>query len=89
MGAFGNESNHVSPRMSLDGIIFFVEEGKITNWSDHRRWWIPNVQHGKEGSFFTLTLNQPGSIIGTAHRLIIANISVKVCVNPIMGSKDK
>jgi len=37
MGAFGNESNHVSPRMSLDGIKFFVEEGEIIKKSYHRR----------------------------------------------------
>ena len=74
--------------MSLDGINFFVEEGEIVNWSYHRRWWIPHVQHGKEGLFFTLTLNRPWSNIGTAHRVIVANISGKLLVNPTRGSKD-
>ena len=31
MGAFENKSSHVSPRMSLDGINFFVEEGELIN----------------------------------------------------------
>ena len=31
MDALGNESNHVSPRMSLDGIKFIVKEGEIVN----------------------------------------------------------
>jgi len=37
----------------------------------------------------TLTLNRPWSNLGTAHRLIIANISGKLFVNPTRGSKDK
>ena len=36
-----------------------------------------------------MTLNQPWSNIGTAHRLIIANISGKLFENPTRGSKDK
>ena len=31
MGAFGNESNHVSPRTSLNGMKFIVEESEIVN----------------------------------------------------------
>jgi len=44
---------------------------------------------GKIVNFFTLTLNQPWSNIGTAHRPNIANISGKLFVNPTRGSKDK
>jgi len=35
-----------------------------------------------------MTLNLPWSNIGTAHRLIIANISGRLFVNPNRGSKD-
>jgi len=44
---------------------------------------------GKRVNFLTLTLNQPWSNIGTAHRVIIANISEKLFVNPTRGSKVK
>ena len=37
----------------------------------------------------TLTLNRPLSNIGTAHCLIIANISGRLFVNPTRGLKDK
>ena len=43
----------------------------------------------EKGLILTLTLNQPWSNIGTAHRVIIANISGKLFVNPTRGSKDK
>jgi len=36
----------------------------------------------------TLNLNQLWSNIGTAHRLIILDISAKLFVNPTSGSKD-
>ena len=36
-----------------------------------------------------MTLNRPWSNIGTAHRVIMANISGKLFVNPTRGSKDK
>ena len=35
-----------------------------------------------------MTLNQPWSNIGTAHRLIILDICAKLFVNPTRGSKD-
>jgi len=46
------------------------------------------MQHGKEGERLTLTLNEPWSNIGIAHRLIIAYISEKLFVNPTRGSTD-
>ena len=36
----------------------------------------------------TLTLNQPWSNIGTAHRLIILDMCAKLFVNPTRGLKD-
>jgi len=36
----------------------------------------------------TLTVKKPWSNIGTAHRVIIANIIEKLFVNPTRGSKD-
>ena len=36
----------------------------------------------------TLTLTQPWSNLGTAHRLIILDICAKLFVNPTRGSKD-
>ena len=41
------------------------------------------------GSVFYLDLEPTWSNIGTAHRLIIADIRAKLLVNPTRGSKDK
>jgi len=43
----------------------------------------------RELIFYLDILNRPWSNIGTAHRLIIANISGKLYVNPTMGLKNK